>query len=85
MSSLAGRLGSVLVLAGILLLITTFLLAYMEFSSIEVSGDLNSAISSLVWAAVKAVFLGIMGWIGSVMIARGLEALKREGAALVEG
>lgn len=79
------RLGSVLIFAGILLLLITFLLAYIEYSSIDISGDLTSTINSLIWAVVKAVFLGIMGWIGSILVARGLEAFGREKTKQGEG
>ncbi|RLE58782.1 MAG: hypothetical protein DRJ35_07190 [Thermoprotei archaeon] len=79
------RLGSVLIFAGILLLLITFFLAYVEYSSINISGDLTSALNSLIWAVVKAIFLGIMGWIGSILVARGLEAFGEEKTKQAEG
>ena len=85
MSEGQARLGSALVAAGALLLAITFLLAYFEYSSIRPAETLEATIRLLVWAVVKAVFLGIMGWVGSIFLSRGLEVQRGRGEEVGRG
>jgi len=40
--------------------------------------DITSSMTSLLYAAVEALFLGIMGWVGSILLLRGAEFMKVE-------
>jgi len=65
---------------GIALLIVTFLLAYflLRNASGLTPSDLTSSMSTLLYAAIEALFLGIMGWVGSILLMRGIEFMKVE-------
>jgi len=65
---------------GIALLIVTFFLAYYLLRNVSalIPGDLTSSMSTLLYAAIQALFLGIMGWVGSILLLRGIEFMKVE-------
>ena len=66
---------------GLVLLLITFALAYIVFASREgliASSDLSTNMSELLQAAVEALFLGIMGWTGSLLMLRGIDFEKVE-------
>jgi hypothetical protein len=75
-------------LVGIILLAFTFLNAYWflreDFSIISTSGIVDlfgEALGPLIEACIRAIYLGIMGWIGSIITIRGVQLLtspKRE-------
>ncbi len=73
-----------LIALGVILLLAVFALAYSEYARIRPTGGLEQAVGILVWAVVKAVFLGVMGWVGAIMVARGIEALQEPPAGEVE-
>jgi hypothetical protein len=65
---------------GVGLLLVTFIVA---FSSIQVNVIISSperaiseALASLLSACIKAMFLGVMGWVGSILTLRGVALLK---------
>jgi hypothetical protein len=65
---------------GIGLLIATFVVAYLLLQNVQglTPGDLTSSMSTLLYAAIEALFLGIMGWVGSILLLRGIEFMKVE-------
>ena len=72
-------LGSALI--GLALLLFTFALAYSVFATHEgalTSTDLTTNFADLLQAAVEALFLGIMGWAGSLLMLRGIDFEKVE-------
>ena len=67
---------------GIGLLIFTFVSAFAQLkgvATIPVSGGLvevfGEALAPLIEACIRAVFLGIMGWVGSILSMRGVQIL----------
>jgi len=71
-----------ILLVGIILLAFTFLNAYWflqkDFSIISTSGlvDLfGEALGPLIEACIRIMYLGIMGWIGSIVTIRGVQLL----------
>jgi hypothetical protein len=71
-------------LAGIGLLAFTFISAYLFLiadSSITASSDLidafGSALAPLIGATIRIMYLGVMGWIGSGLTARGVQLVTQ--------
>lgn len=78
---LAGTFGVASAVVGIALLIFTFVLGYSSlvgYQAARPSSDLGSSMSVLLYAAIQALFLGIMGWVGSIMVLRGIDFMKVE-------
>lgn len=76
---MAAAFGVATTLLGIALLLFTFWLGYTVFLDYERSApisDLGGSMSLLLYAAIKALFLGIMGWVGSLMVLRGIDFMK---------
>jgi hypothetical protein len=74
-------LGLALIAVGLVLLLFTFYTAYTVFAHYRdaiVSSDLSSSMSTLLYAAIQALFLGIMGWVGSLLMLRGTDFVKVE-------
>ena len=70
--------------AGIGLLAFTFISAYLFLiadSSITTSSDLidafGSALAPLIGATIRIMYLGVMGWIGSGLTARGVQLVTQ--------
>jgi hypothetical protein len=75
-----GYLGVGLTAGGVALLIISFVLAYVSYSSYvsaSVSG-LSDSLDLLLLAAIKALFLGIMAWVGGILLVRGVDFIKVE-------
>ncbi len=77
--------GLVVLFVGVILLAATFLSAYGFLSGsilILASADLTelfgNAMAPLIEAIIRILYLGIMGWIGSILTIRGVQLLKRE-------
>jgi hypothetical protein len=77
--------GLVTLFVGVILLAFTFLSAFGFLSgsiSILASADLTelfgNAMGPLVEAIIRILYLGIMGWVGSILTIRGVQLLKRE-------
>ena len=61
------------------LLLFTFVLAYevfLGYRGATPSSDLTASMGTLLFAAIQALFLGMMGWVGSIAMLRGLDFLK---------
>jgi len=76
--------GVTILLVGIVLLLITFIVAcihlYGEISVLPVPSlmaSLGEGFSPLIEAAIRVMYLGLMGWIASIVIAKGLAALLR--------
>ncbi len=77
----SGLFGIGSAVVGIALLIITFSLGYALFSSYRSAtpaADLGASMGVLLYAGIQALFLGIMGWVGSLMVLRGVDFMKVE-------
>ena len=66
---------------GLALLLFTFAVGYAMlagFRSGSPSTDLAGSMGILLYAAVEVLFLGIMGWVGSILMLRGIDFAKVE-------
>lgn len=82
MSKLVPIAGIATLGVGIGLLIFTFVSAFLQLqgiSTIPTTGGLEEvfgeALAPLIEACIRAVFLGIMGWVGSILSMRGVQIL----------
>jgi hypothetical protein len=76
---LTGILGIVSALVGLGLLLFTFSMAYqvfLSYGSLTATSNLASSMGTLLYAAIQALFLGIMGWVGSLLMLRGIDFWK---------
>lgn len=67
---------------GVVLLVVTFLTAYGSLKgmvALQLPGEIMSAfgeaLAPLIDTGIKAIFLGIMGWTGSILSRRGVQIL----------
>ena len=77
--------GLIVLFIGIALLVATFYSAYLFLIGeleILVTGDLlesfGEALAPLIKAVIHILYLGIMGWIGSIVTIRAVQLLKKE-------
>jgi hypothetical protein len=77
--------GLIVLFIGVILLAATFYSAYTFLSqnlAILTSTDImqlfGNALAPLIEAIIRILFLGIMGWIGSIITIRAVQLLKRE-------
>jgi hypothetical protein len=78
---LPGSFGVAWAFVGAALLLMTFALGYSVFSAYRGAtpgSDLTSSMGVLLYAAIQALFLGLMGWVGSISMIRGLDFVKVE-------
>lgn len=76
---LPGFFGLGWAIVGAVLLLFTFAMAYVVFLTFRGAAppsDLTSSMSTLLYAAIEALFLGLMGWVGSIAMLRGLDFVK---------
>ena len=76
---LPGFFGLGWAIVGAVLLLFTFVMAYMVFIAYRAAvppGDLTTSMTTLLYAAIEALFLGLMGWVGSIAMLRGLDFVK---------
>ncbi|HVP22926.1 MAG TPA: hypothetical protein VMS77_03325 [Conexivisphaerales archaeon] len=75
-----GILGVALTASGVALLLVTFIFAYLSYASYASAAaqDLTDSLDLLLLAAIKALFLGIMAWVGGILLVRGVDFLKVE-------
>ena len=73
----------ILIGVGVVLLILTFVMAYLiltSVASLSTSQDLSKALGEILGpiaeAVVRVMFLGIMGWTGSIATMRGIQLYK---------
>ncbi len=74
--------GFAVLFMGVAVLLSTFVTAYqLMIGVLEIpkSGDLlnlfGSAFAPLIVYAIRALYLGIMGWIGSILTRRGVQTI----------
>jgi hypothetical protein len=73
----------ILIAVGLILLVITFIMAYLKLESVVgiiTSGNIAEALGQIfgpiVEAVIKIMFLGIMGWVGSITTMRGIQLYK---------
>jgi hypothetical protein len=73
----------ILIVVGLLLLIFTFVMAFLMLTSVvavTTSLDLSKALGEILGpiaeAVIKVMFLGVMGWTGSIATMRGIQLYK---------
>lgn len=80
MFKISGSIGILTTLIGIALLGATFFTALTVFQTYfpfkPPGADLTSALNLLLGASIQAMFLGVMGWVGSILLLRGVDFLK---------
>jgi hypothetical protein len=72
-------LGSAVI--GLALLLFTFAMGFSVFQTYRgatPNSDLAGSMGTLLLAAIQALFLGIMGWVGSLLMLRGIDFEKVE-------
>jgi len=72
-------LGSAII--GLVLLLFTFAMGFSVFQTYRnatPTSDLAGSMGTLLFAAIQALFLGIMGWVGSLLMLRGIDFEKLE-------
>lgn len=76
------RSGFILLFVGVAVLLFTFIQAFqllMGFEDILGSSDIvnffGEALAPLISYAIRALYLGVMGWIGSILTRRGVQIL----------
>jgi len=76
--------GFIVLFVGVALLVFTFFNAYLflrELLAIVTSPDImesfGQALAPLIEACIRAIYLGIMGWIGSILTVRGVNILTQ--------
>lgn len=81
----SGSTGLVVTIIGVVMLGATFIIAFgvyrtylglaqSDFNS--TGADFVGSLNSLLQAAIVVMFLGIMGWVGSTLLLRGVEFMK---------
>jgi len=77
--------GLIVLFVGLILLAVTFFSAYafltgeLNFLGTEdILQAFGGALSPLIEAIIRILYLGIMGWIGSIVTIRGVQLLKKE-------
>lgn len=76
---LTGVLGLGSAIVGLGLLLFTFAEGYqvfLSYGSFTATNSLESSMGTLLYAAIQALFLGIMGWVGSLLMLRGIDFTK---------
>ena len=66
---------------GLLLLLYTFAMGvsvFQSYRSATPTSDLSGSMGALLFAAIQALFLGMMGWVGSLLMLRGIDFEKVE-------
>ncbi|MEM3510828.1 MAG: hypothetical protein QW282_07380 [Nitrososphaerales archaeon] len=77
--SKSGGIGLAVSGVGIALLLFTFYNAYILFLgylSLTLSSDFLTAVNEILAAAIRAMFLAVMAWVGSILLVRGVDFLK---------
>jgi len=81
----SGSTGLIITIIGAVMLGATFLIAFEVYgiymglaqSDFNAAGaDFVGSLNSLLQAAIVVMFLGIMGWVGSTFLLRGVEFMK---------
>jgi len=73
--------GFILLAIGLVLLVTVFIFAYIEYKNVTIpeASSMENIISWMlswgIYLVMKIAFLGIMGWVGSIVTLRGVSLL----------
>lgn len=83
--------GLIVLFVGVILLAITFFSAYSflagELSTIagnDIVEAFGEVLAPLIGAVIRILFLGIMGWVGSLLTIRGVQLLKKEKTETVQ-
>jgi hypothetical protein len=63
------------------MLLFTFVMGFVVLNGYRVSTpstDLSTSMGTLLYAAIQVLFLGVMGWVGSLLMLRGIDLAKVE-------
>jgi hypothetical protein len=63
------------------MLLFTFVMGYVVLTGYRAttpSTDLSTSMGALLYAAIQVLFLGVMGWVGSLLMLRGIDLAKVE-------
>jgi len=77
----SGILGIVITVLGVSLLLAVFIIAYQIFSTYypfktaQVT-DIQATLTLVLGSAIQVMFLGVMGWVGSILLLRGVDFMK---------
>ncbi len=74
-----GLLGLGSAVLGLALLLFTFTTGYgvfLNYQGAKPTSDLASSMGTLLFASIQALFLGLMGWVGSLLMLRGIDFAK---------
>ena len=74
-------LGLASAVVGLVLLLFTFYMGYDVFAGYRASvpsSDLATSMGTLLYAAIQVLFLGVMGWVGSLLMLRGIDFARIE-------
>ena len=77
--SKSGAVGLAVTSVGVALLLFTFYNAYLTFTqylSFALSSDFLASVNEILVAAIRAMFLAVMAWVGSILLVRGVDFLK---------
>jgi type IV secretory pathway VirB2 component (pilin) len=79
----------ILIVVGLLLLIFTFIMAFFMLTSVvsistqmDLSNALGEILGPIAEAVIKIMFLGVMGWTGSIATMRGIQLYKESKPAV---
>lgn len=82
--------GLIVLFIGVLLLAATFYSAFVFLvaditilTSVDIAELFGNALAPLIKAIIHILYLGIMGWIGSILTIRAVQLLKKEKEATV--
>ena len=83
--------GLVVLFVGVILLAATFYSAFMFLvgditilTSVDLAELFGNALAPLIKAIIHILYLGIMGWIGSILTIRAVQLLKKEKTPLTQ-
>ncbi len=81
--------GLIVLFVGVILLAATFYSAFMFLvgditilTSVDLAELFGNALAPLIKAIIHILYLGIMGWVGSILTIRAVQLLKKEKAPL---
>ncbi|NHV96562.1 MAG: hypothetical protein HA494_02065 [Thaumarchaeota archaeon] len=77
--SKSGAIGLAVTAVGVALLLFTFYNAYLIFSEYQrltLPSDFLASVNEILVAAIRAMFLAVMAWVGSILLLRGVDFLK---------
>lgn len=79
----SGIVGIVLTVVGIALLLIVFMKSYEIFNTYypfntDQLSDIQSMLTLVLGSAIQVMFLGVMAWVGSILLMRGVDFMKVE-------